>query len=70
MSEAKHYCIEYIDEDGENVVRHAILTYEEKQMLLEEFQFRKINASFYDLSCVQTEDDSNGSNLLSFSGDE
>jgi len=70
MSKMKFYCIEYIDEEGDSVIRHTFLTQEQKQILLDEFSERGTKASIYDLTCMQTDTLSNEIDTLGFSKDK
>ncbi len=46
----KFYSIEYVDEEGEIVIRHSFLTDEQKNILLEEFKNRNMKANIYNLA--------------------
>ena len=50
----KFYSIEFIDEEGEEIVKHFFLTDEQKEMLVEEFNARDIVVKIHDLTPPQT----------------
>ena len=47
----KSFCsIQYVDEEGEQVIRHAFLTEEEQKIVVDEFAKRGISGKVYDLT--------------------
>lgn len=47
----QHFCsIEYIDEEGDKVIKHAFLTVEEQKTVVEQCIQRGIKAKVYDLN--------------------
>ena len=56
----KHFCsIEYTDEEGDKVIKHAFLTIEEQKAVIEECARNHLSAKVYDLdpSAVISKDD-------------
>lgn len=47
----QHFCsIEYVDEEGDKVIKHAFLSVDEQRLVVEEFARRGFSAKVYDLS--------------------
>ena len=49
----KFYSIEFIDHEGEEIVKHFFLTDEQKLFLIEEFNSRNISVKIHDLTPPQ-----------------
>ena len=46
----QHFCsIEYVDEEGDKVIRHAFLSVDEQRQVIEEFARRGFDAKIHDL---------------------
>ncbi len=46
----RFHSIEYVDDEGDQVVRHAMMTSAEAQQLLEEFAARGVAVTIHDLT--------------------
>lgn len=46
----RFHSIEYVDDEGDHVIRHAMMTSEEVQQLLEECAARGVSVTIHDLT--------------------
>jgi len=53
---SRFYSVEYLDEEGEEVVRHSFMTDQQATLLIEEFARRGVFAQIHDLTPPQAVD--------------
>jgi hypothetical protein len=52
----RNYSIEYVDEEGDTVIKHAMLSQADALALMESFAARGISAKMYDLTPPQVDE--------------